>query len=104
MGHFCFFSPGAFYFFTVDQLKTTGSFQSGRVAYVLDSEDQGDHVDIDTQEDFVRAELMIKKHSAKFELDQLVPKSANIPISGDFRSAINGFVDHGISGVANGSS
>ena len=49
---------GAFYAFTVNQLISTGSFQSGKVSYVLDSDDSGDHVDIDTPQDFVRAEVL----------------------------------------------
>ena len=53
--------------FTVDQFQSTGSFQSGRVSYVLDNEE--DYVDIDTPEDFARAELLVKKHSCKIGLD-----------------------------------
>ena len=53
--------------FTVEQFQSTGSFQSGRVSYVLD--DTEDYVDIDTPEDFARAELLVKKHCSRIGLD-----------------------------------
>ncbi len=65
-------ATGAFYMFTVDQLMSTGSFQSGRVSYVLDV-DNTEHVDIDTPADFVRADLLLKNHSEKHNLIELVP-------------------------------
>ena len=60
----CFFLclPGAFYMFRVEELLCSGDYQSNRVTYLEDfGLGQGETVDIDTPEDFVRAELLVSK-------------------------------------------
>ena len=48
--------------FRVEELLCSGDYQSNRVTYLEDfGLGQGETVDIDTPEDFVRAELLVSK-------------------------------------------
>ena len=58
--------------FRTKELLSTGDYQSNRTTY-LEGDDAQNCVDIDTPADFLRAELLVKKHCEKFQLVDLIP-------------------------------
>jgi len=76
---------GAFYMFLTKELLATGDYQSNRTTYV-EGDDAQYCVDIDTQADFLRAELLVKKHCEKFKLSDLIPAE----VSEKYRKLMHG--------------
>jgi len=76
---------GAFYMFLTKELLATGDYQSNRTTYV-EGDDSQYCVDIDTQADFLRAELLVKKHCEKYQLSDLIPAE----VSEEYRLLMRG--------------